>query len=294
MVSRRKSIGLWIFAIIFTLSSAVYQRMTGPTHPKRVETSIQGESYTFKLLRSHGGDDDAEIKLRFSDDIKGKVLYRRYKSQDEWTTVIMKPIVADKSQDEDSFLSKIFSKPKYNEKMAFLPHQPPAGKLEYLVVLKDGANEYQLNEDPIVIRFKGGVPGFILIPHIIFMFMAMLYSTRTGIEALFKGHRTYKYALITLVSLGIGGLILGPIVQLKAFGDLWTGWPFGGDWTDNKTIFGFAFWLIAVIVLRKKKGNRFWPILAFLVLFAMYMIPHSMGGSELDYKTGQVETGTKK
>jgi len=38
---------------------------------------------------------------------------------------------------------------------------------------------------------------------------------------------------------------LGPLVQLNAFGDLWTGWPFGGDWTDNKTLFAFIFWVIA-------------------------------------------------
>lgn len=88
--------------------------------------------------------------------------------------------------------------------------------------------------------------------------------------------------------------MLGPIVQLMAFGDLWTGWPFGGDWTDNKTIVAFAFWLIALLVLRKKPKNRLWPIIAFMVLFAMYMIPHSMGGSEYDYEKGAVETGIRK
>ncbi len=274
MVSRNKSIALWIFAIIFTVGSAVYQRMTGPTHPKRVEVSIKGESYTFKLLRSHGGDDDAEIQLDIPENITGIVEYRKYKSNSEWTKV---PMIL-----------------KEGLSTAKLPHQPPAGKLEYIIKLNDSIDEYQLNEDPVVIRFKGGVPMYILLPHIFFMFTAMLMSTRTGIEAVFNGHRTLKYATTTLISLLIGGLILGPIVQLMAFGDLWTGWPFGGDWTDNKTIFAFAFWLIAVIVLRRNKGNRIWPIIAFFVLFAMYMIPHSMGGSELNAETGKVETGLKK
>lgn len=274
MVSKNQSIYLWIFAVIFTISSAIYQRMTGPTHPERAKVTMKGESYTFKLIRSHGGDDDAEINLDIPQNMRGRVLYRRYKSSDEWTIV---PMLRDGE-----------------ESKAKLPHQPPAGKLEYLVKINDGDDDYQLTEKPVVIRFKGGVPLYILIPHIIAMFTAMLFSARTGIEAVFGGHRTINYARITLVALAIGGLILGPIVQWLAFGDWWTGWPFGGDWTDNKTIIGFAFWLIALLVLYKNRANRLWPIIAFFVLFAMYMIPHSMGGSELNTETGKVETGLRK
>ena len=274
MVTKTQSVLLWIFAIIFTVSTAIYQRLTGPTHPKRVDITIKGEDYLFKLLRSHGGDDDATLEIDLPEHINAEVKYRIFKSGDEWTNVSM-----NRAGDQVS---------------AKLPHQPPAGKLEYIIILDDGVDQYQLNEEPVVIRFKGEVALYILIPHVIFMFLAMLFSLRTGLEAVFKGPRTLIYARNTLITLGIGGLILGPIVQLMAFGDLWTGWPFGGDWTDNKTIVGFAFWLIAYFVLRKKPGNRFWPILAFFVLFAMYMIPHSMGGSEYDYEKGAVETGIRE
>jgi hypothetical protein len=175
-----------------------------------------------------------------------------------------------------------------------LPHLPPAGKFEYIVTINDNSKEYQLTETPVVIRYKGHVPLYILIPHIIFMFTAMLYSSRTGIEAIFKGSRTYRYTKVTIVSLLIGGLILGPIVQKFAFGDYWTGWPFGGDWTDNKTIVAFLFWAIAGFALHKNRQNRLWPIIASIVLLSIYMIPHSMGGSELDPETGKVTTGIKE
>jgi hypothetical protein len=200
--------------------------------------------------------------------------YRYYRSTDEWTGIEM---IHNGEQLQ-----------------AFLPKQPPAGKLEYLIALEYQGTYYSITEEPVVIRFKGGVPSFILVPHIILMFLAMLYSTRTGLEAIFKGVKTFKYTSITLITLGIGGMILGPVVQWYAFGDLWTGWPFGGDWTDNKTLVAFVFWLIAFFVLRKNRTNRLWPIVAFVVLLAMYMIPHSMGGSELDYKTGAVTTGLKE
>jgi hypothetical protein len=104
-------------------------------------------------------------------------------------------------------------------------------------------------------------------------------------------HPRYKfYSILTLGLLIIGGLILGPMVQKYAFGELWTGIPFGWDLTDNKTLIGFIFWFIAVWKIRKE-DKYLWVIIAAIVLLAIYSIPHSMFGSELNYETGKVVTG---
>ncbi len=273
-MSKRKSRLLWVLALIITLAAAIYQRTTGPTYPVKGSVTIDGKEYSYKLIRSHGGKGDAAISIKVPKEISGIVKYRHFRSSEAFTSI--------KMQFEE------------NKLVARLPHQPPAGKLEYYVMLKKGNNEYKLNQQAVVIRYKGGVPLGILIPHIIFMFTAMFVSTRAGIEAIAGGSKTKVLALVTLVSLFIGGLILGPFVQKYAFGEFWTGWPFGGDWTDNKTIFGLLFWLIAYLVLRKKPQNKLWPVIAMIVLFVVYMIPHSMGGSELNTKTGKISTGLKK
>ena len=273
MVSKKQSMWLWIFATIFTISTALYQRMTGPTYPKKGKIEINGKEYKYKLLTSFDGD-KAPIEVEMPEQVTGIVKYRVFRSKDDWKTITM--------HRKDGAL------------IAELPHLPPAGKFEYVVTVNDGSNDYQLYETPVVIRYKGHVPFYILVPHIIFMFTAMLFSTRTAIEAIFKGSRTFKYAMVTIITLLIGGMILGPIVQKLAFGDLWTGWPFGGDWTDNKTIFAFLFWAIAGFALYKNRQNRLWPVIAAIVLLSIYMIPHSMGGSELDPETGKVTTGMKK
>jgi uncharacterized membrane protein len=72
-------------------------------------------------------------------------------------------------------------------------------------------------------------------------------------------------------------------MQEYAFGALWTGWPFGHDLTDNKTLVSLIIWIIALFVLRKNRENRIWPVIAFVVMLAVYMIPHSVLGSEIDY-----------
>jgi hypothetical protein len=269
-----KSALLWIFALIFTLIIVIYQRATGPTYPQKGKVELNGVEYKYKLLTSHGGDSNAEIEIEVPQNISGSIKFRKFPTNEEWQIVPMK-------YDKESLIGE-------------LPHQPPAGKLEYFVILHEASNNYQLNPAPVIIRFKGGVPLLVLIPHVILMFAAMLLSTRTGMEAIWKGKRTFSYALYTLISLLVGGLILGPIVQEYAFGDYWTGWPFGGDWTDNKTLIAFIFWLIAVLVLRKRKSNRLWPVIAMIALLAVYLIPHSMGGSELDPESGKVTTGMKK
>jgi hypothetical protein len=274
MNSTIKATFWWIFAVVFTVTIFGYQRATGPTYPIKSSVTMGENKLNYKLPRSHGGNTDATISINAPDQsIEGKIIYKRYKTKDEYTEL---PMIREGEQ-----------------LVGVLPHQPPAGKLEYNISLKKGEQIEKLNDKNVVIRFKGSVPGYILVPHILFMIIAMIFSSRTGIEAIVKGRQTFTYALVTLISLTIGGLILGPLVQYHAFGEFWTGWPNGKDLTDNKTALGVIFWLIAVLVMRKNKGNRLWAIIAALVLLAVYLIPHSMFGSELDPETGQVMTGNR-
>lgn len=173
------------------------------------------------------------------------------------------------------------------DKLSFMmPKQPAAGKMEYRILLTDGLKQVVLSAKkdlPVVMRFKGPVPAYILIPHILFMFLGLLFSTRTAIEALIAGARTYKLAIWTLILLIPGGLILGPIVQKYAFGAYWTGWPFGHDLTDNKTLVMVVVWVLAAWKLKKNPENKLWPLAAAVIVLIVYLIPHSMLGSEIDY-----------
>jgi len=263
--NKSKTILLWTLTVLITLFSVVYQRMTGPTHPVRGRVEIAGQLMKYKLLTTHDITSDAMMEFNIpNQNIIGVMKWRRYKSHDEWTT--------------DTLTVK-------NETLvAAVAKQPSAGKVIYQITLIDeNGQEYKLSEESVVIRFKGAVPAFILVPHILFMFIAMLLSTRTGLEAIAKRERTFRLALWTTGLLIVGGLILGPIVQKFAFGAFWTGWPFGHDLTDNKTLVAFIFWGIAL--WRGKNGNkgRVWFVVAAVVQLLVYLIPHSVLGSEIDY-----------
>ena len=167
---------------------------------------------------------------------------------------------------------------------AELPHQPPAGKLEYRILLERGESRLTLpDEGAVVIRFKGDVPASVLIPHIIAMFAAMLLSTRAGLECFSRQPDFKRLVYLTVGLMTLGGMILGPIVQKYAFGEYWTGIPFGTDLTDNKTLIAFVAWLVALVALHKSKHPGRWIAGAAVVTFAIFLIPHSLFGSELDY-----------
>jgi hypothetical protein len=188
-------------------------------------------------------------------------------------------------------MNKLFKMSEESGLFADLPQQPPAGKLQYYIEITDSKGSSKISEEtPVVIRYKGEVPGFVLLPHILLMFLAMLYSTSAGLMALLKMPSYKRAGMITLILLFLGGMILGPVVQKYAFGDFWTGIPFGWDLTDNKTLIAFIFWLLAVAV-NYRKDKPIATAVAALVLLMVYSIPHSLFGSELDYDTGQVTQG---
>lgn len=258
------SLFLWALTIILTLGTSIYQRRTGPTKPVRGSVEIADETIPYRLIRTHETGMDAAVRIKVeSPEISGTLKYRRYKSYDSWTEM---PMVRD-----GEYL------------VGYIPDQPPAGKVMYDVFLEHNHKRTQLNSDHVIIRFKGAVPNGVLIPHVLCMLFAMIFSMRTGFEALFRRRKTYILAWVTVLFLFFGGIVFGPFVQKFAFGAYWTGWPFGTDLTDNKTAFAFIFWLVALYRLYRNRGERVWVIIASIVLLAVYMIPHSMLGSEIDH-----------
>jgi len=259
----KKSVN-WILAIVITLVLSIYQRMTGPTYPKKVTIELDGEQYKVKLPRSGVQQDEIVTLKGVPSGIGAKIHYRRYPTTNDYTTA--------------AFVYKD------SVWQAALPVQPVAGKLQYYITV---AGKDYLKDEPIVIRFRNDVPASILIPHILLMFGAMLFAVYTFLLVVTR--KDYKRWLkITVATLFVGGFILGPLVQHAAFGPWWAGFPYGTDLTDNKTLISFIFFLAALATL-KWKYNKWVVCLAVLMMIAVFTIPHSAYGSEYDYTTQQLK-----
>ncbi len=260
-----KKITFWLLAIIVTLVTIVYQRVTGPTYPIRGKAYFDQLEIPYRLPRSHVTTSDCPVTLIVPDEnVIGYVEYRPYRTKELWTRAPFK-------RDGDKIT-------------AYVPPLPAAGKLEYRVVLFDNDRDLEISIPQyglVVMRFRGPVPGPVLILHVIVIFLGLLFSIRAGLEALSRSGRPQPLALLAFIFLFLGGLVLGPIVQKYAFGAWWTGFPVGRDLTDTKTLVALVFWGIAVVMGRKGRPARGWYLAASLLTLGVFFIPHSLLGSEL-------------
>ena len=160
---------VWTVAFVATVAFLVWQKISGPTYPVRFDTEIAGVPLKGELLRTHSITGDMPVTVAMPDStVAGTVVWRRYPTGDDWTRTPMS--WAD------------------GQLRALLPKQGMAGKLEYDVQFeKDGQKVVIPPGEAAVARYKGDVPNLVLVFHVSFMILGMLFSTGCGLDALFGG-----------------------------------------------------------------------------------------------------------
>jgi hypothetical protein len=256
-LDRRRRILFWVLAFVIMVIAGAYQRRTGPTYKLKGRAAVGNEVVRYELTRTHPGAGDQEVRFPSpAGDIQGTLIWKRHGLAESWQEIPM-------SRDGE-------------ELVGFLPHQPPAGKLDYRVRLDRGSLSVMLPAEGVAVtRFRGDVPVAVLLAHIFFMFVGLMFSTRAGIEALADRDQARRIAL--------QGFVLLIIVQKYSFGAFWAGVPLGWDLTDNKTIIFMVVWGWALWNSRGGRGARWSLVAAAAITLLVYLIPHSVLGSELDY-----------
>ncbi len=260
----RSPLFLWLLALVITALAARWQRTTGPTYPLSGQSVVAGQALKWSLERSHGGAGNQTVALRAPAGVTGTIEWRRHGTAEAWNAAPMERHGA--------------------ALVGELPHQPPAGKLDYRVALESRDETVMIPAAaPVTTRFKGDVPAGLLVPHVLAMIAAMLLSPRAGLECFAREPRLRAYTDWTLGVLFVGGMVLGPVVLKYAFDTWWTGWPVGGDITDTKTLVALLGWIVAAIMVRRVARPRAWVLAASALLLVAFLIPHSMNGTELAY-----------
>jgi hypothetical protein len=265
------------------LTAASHQRRTGPTYASRGHLDVAGRTWDYALPRSEETVRDVRVALPLpATGATGEVMVRRFPTDDPYTPLGMREEPVDGG----------------TELAAYLPRQPAAGKLEYYVELQTPDGERRIPEvggvkdggSTIVMRYKDPVPLPLLLSHVLLMIASMLIGVRAALGAAIGEPGARRLAGATLSGLTLGGMILGPFVQKYAFGAFWTGFPWGYDLTDNKTLIMWLAWVVACSVLllgreRTAPGRmaRLGVAAAAVVMVGVYLIPHSLRGSQLDY-----------
>ncbi len=260
----KRSPWLWPLAGIITVGLLVYQRTTGPTYPLRGRVTVGGRTIALRLARSHGGVTDQPVRVVAPDTaVHAQLRWRRFPTSDPWDTVAFQR--------------------RGDTLVAALPHEPPAGKLAYQLRLTRQGERVVFPAEPAITRFKGSISAAVVIAHLLCLFGGMVLLMRGGLGALAREGTYPKHARLGLLLFGLGAFVFGPWMQYQAFGQWWTGVPFGWDATDNKALIVAVAWAVALWRLRGGRPARGAVIGAALVTLAAFLVPHSVFGSELDW-----------
>jgi hypothetical protein len=260
----RNSTWLWILAVIVTVGLLVYQRTTGPTYPLRGWVTVGGRTIALKLGRTHSGPTDQPVRIVVPDTaVHAQLRWRRFPTSDPWDTVSL--------QRRGDTLT------------ATLPHQPPAGKLAYQLRLTRLGERAIFPEEPAITRFKGSISTAVIIVHLLCLFGGLILQMRAGLGALVRDPAYPRHARLGLALFALGAFVFGPWMQYQAFGQWWTGVPFGWDATDNKALLVAVAWIMALWRLRGGRAASGAVMGAALVTLAAFLIPHSVFGSEIDW-----------
>ncbi|MCX6826237.1 MAG: hypothetical protein NTV06_03055 [candidate division Zixibacteria bacterium] len=153
----------------------------------------------------------------------------------------------------------------------------------------------KFENESIKLKYQGGVPIYIVVPHISLMFIAVYLAVLALFDAfkIIRGDNglssmagNFRWAT---VSVFLGGYPFGWAMNYFAFGTIWEGIPFGWDFTDNKTQIVLLYLIMLNLsTLGTLYKNRFginhfsdktlgWlGILGFILILGIYIIPHSI------------------
>ena len=260
----RKGGFLWTVAVLVSLAAAQIEMQTGATHPLRRVVEIADSTFRVKLPRLHSGSSGAKVAIPDPGGINAKLLWREADSGGDFVRVPM--------TSEGETL------------MALFPSRNPPDKLEYRLELEGAGDTIIVPEGRLVtLSFTGGVPAWLLVPHILFMFLTTLFAARCALELLNPARDLKKFTRLTLGALIIGGFVIGIPAEYYAIGKWWTGFPLGNSVTDNKTLVVLAFWVTALVALERggdspSATSRWLSVLAASATFVLFLLPGDICG----------------
>jgi hypothetical protein len=83
-----KNWALWALALILTLVSAAYQRMTGPTYPLTGHVVLGGQTVNYRFDRTHETVADQAVRVQAPDRAtSGELHWRRYPSSERSASI---------------------------------------------------------------------------------------------------------------------------------------------------------------------------------------------------------------
>ena len=140
-------------------------------------------------------------------------------------------------------------------------------------------------DEPIVARFRADVPAGVLIPHILAMFGGMMIATRALLEVLRPARPMPRGAGADRHGCCSSSAGCSSVRWCRSSPSTPSGpaGPSATDLTDNKTALAVLAWLPATLLALRGRRAPIVVVMGWIVMMGVFLIPHSLRGSEIDW-----------
>jgi hypothetical protein len=275
-----------LVTFIFTLFLLSFARKTTRVQSVHKTVEKDGIVMVHDTVPKKAGEGDAVIPVKVIGSKEVKLFYKIGK--EEFRSVDM----GLKEGENDVFVASIPYHKKGTQAWYYIEAQKQSKETKLTVSLPDKNSP---NLKPILLKFEGNVPPYIIVSHVFCNFAAIFFSVLAIFSAvdLKRGKSTLKksvlFSLLTFIFLFTGFLLVGSALNYFAFGVMWEAFPFGSDITDNKSQIILLFWAVTLFLIKgtifgknpsknlvSEKTYSTMVIISFVVTVIMYLIPHSI------------------
>lgn len=142
-----------------------------------------------------------------------------------------------------------------------IPPYSRGDKLEYYIEARTASDMVtrvpaKEKRESFVVTVKGKPNTYVLVAHIVFVFIALFFFIFSGYLSYraLQHRRSLLYipriAFLGTAAFFVSSIPLGMLVAYQTFGKPWSGFPVGGDLTDNKSLAILIYWAVCAVLYR--------------------------------------------
>ncbi len=189
----KQSLILWIGAFVICFLFGFWNRLASPEYPVTGSFGINMKKVTFKFEKIYRGKNDYKIAVvTEADSLNGSIFWRLKNSNSGWNVIPMKL--------SDNTLS------------GEIPHQSPSTLVEYRVkVWKDSKIFYLPRSGKITLKYLSNVPSSIMFFYFLTLYLALIFSVRTGLDYFNENQKIKKLSLFTIMIWIANVIVFNPV-----------------------------------------------------------------------------------
>jgi hypothetical protein len=250
----KQTIILWIGAFVVSFLFAFGNRFISVEYPETGSFGINMKKVTYQFEKVYRGQDDYKIIIRTGiDSLKGNILWRVKNGHSEWKVAPMK-------MSGNILTGKI-------------PNQRPSTIVEYRVkVWKDGKIYYLPRSGKITLTYLSTVPSSIMGFYYLTLYLALIFSVRTGLEYFNENQKIKKLALFTIMIWIANVIVFNPVRHSYELST-----RIGATVLPISKLFDIQhlsiliIWILGIILIFNLKKYRIWAAIISIITLITFL-----------------------